>query len=274
MQWCVRPCSTGGARCWPGLRSWFRPLEVIASLAPLLGLFGTVLGMIKAFQQLESAGSQVNPAILSGGIWEALLTTAVGLAVAIPVVALLNWLERRVDRLAIEMESVLNRFYALELDAEAPAPARPATNWTGRRTIMPMQACAPQPRRLAAEPRRRRALISMTPLIDVVFILLIFFMLASSFLNWRSSGWILPARAGARRPKCSRWWSRCRPTGSSSPVSAWTSRAWSSACAVKIAQGPGAGRAGAPGGRRAVAGCDPGTGPLSAWGGNGDAPGR
>lgn len=106
------------------LRSWFRPLEVIASLAPLLGLFGTVLGMIKAFQQLESAGSQVNPAILSGGIWEALLTTAVGLAVAIPVVALLNWLERRVDRLAIEMESLLNRFYGLELDAEAMVTAR------------------------------------------------------------------------------------------------------------------------------------------------------
>jgi biopolymer transport protein ExbB len=115
-----------GSEVLARLRSWFRPLEVIASLAPLLGLFGTVLGMIKAFQQLESAGSQVNPAILSGGIWEALLTTAVGLAVAIPVVALLNWLERRVDRLAIEMESLLNRFYALELDAEAPAPARPA----------------------------------------------------------------------------------------------------------------------------------------------------
>ena len=81
------------------LRRGFRPLEVIGSLAPLLGLLGTVLGMIKAFQQLEAAGNKVNPAILSGGIWEALLTTAVGLCVAIPVVALLNWLERRVDHL-------------------------------------------------------------------------------------------------------------------------------------------------------------------------------
>ncbi|HAE01168.1 MAG TPA: flagellar motor protein MotA, partial [Rhodospirillaceae bacterium] len=54
--------------------------------------------MITAFQQLESAGNQVNPAILSGGIWVALLTTAVGLAVAMPVVVILNWLERRVDR--------------------------------------------------------------------------------------------------------------------------------------------------------------------------------
>ena len=112
-----------GSEALASLRGWFRPLEVIASLAPLLGLFGTVLGMIKAFQQLESAGSQVNPAILSGGIWEALLTTAVGLAVAIPVVALLNWLERRVDRLAIEMDGVVNRFFEVDLDA-SPAPAR------------------------------------------------------------------------------------------------------------------------------------------------------
>lgn len=97
------------------LRHWFRPLEVIASLAPLLGLFGTVLGMIEAFRQLEQAGNQVNPAILSGGIWEALLTTAVGLAVAIPVVVLLNWLERKVDRLAHEMDSVVTRVFTEDL---------------------------------------------------------------------------------------------------------------------------------------------------------------
>jgi len=97
------------------LRSWFRPLEVIASLAPLLGLFGTVLGMIEAFRQLEAAGNQVNPAILSGGIWEALLTTAVGLAVAIPVVVVLNWLERKVDRLAHEMDSVVTRVFTEDL---------------------------------------------------------------------------------------------------------------------------------------------------------------
>lgn len=104
------------------LRSWFRPLEVIASLAPLLGLFGTVLGMIEAFRQLEQAGNQVNPAILSGGIWEALLTTAVGLAVAIPVVAILNWLERRVDRLAHEMDSVVTRLFTEDLSVDEPQP--------------------------------------------------------------------------------------------------------------------------------------------------------
>ena len=100
------------------LRAWFRPLEVIASLAPLLGLFGTVLGMIEAFRQLEQAGNQVNPAILSGGIWEALLTTAAGLAVAIPVVVILNWLERRVDRLAHEMDSVVTRAFTPDLSGD------------------------------------------------------------------------------------------------------------------------------------------------------------
>lgn len=82
------------------LRSYLRPLEVIASLSPLLGLFGTVLGMILAFQQMELAGSQVDPAVLSGGIWQALLTTAVGLAVAIPAVLAHNWLERKIERVA------------------------------------------------------------------------------------------------------------------------------------------------------------------------------
>ena len=97
------------------LRSGFRPLEVISTLAPLLGLFGTVLGMITAFQQLEAAGNQVNPAILSGGIWEALLTTAVGLAVAMPVIIVLNWLERLVESLAHEMDSVITQLFTVDL---------------------------------------------------------------------------------------------------------------------------------------------------------------
>jgi biopolymer transport protein ExbB len=98
-----------------GLRNGFRPLEVIGSLAPLLGLFGTVLGMIKAFQALELAGTQVDAAVLSGGIWEALLTTAVGLAVAIPVVALLNWLEGRVERLGHRMDDLVTRLFTDDL---------------------------------------------------------------------------------------------------------------------------------------------------------------
>lgn len=103
-----------------GLRSGFRPLEVIGSLAPLLGLFGTVLGMIKAFQALELAGTQVDAAVLSGGIWEALLTTAVGLAVAIPVVALLNWLEGRVERLGQRLDDLVTRLFIEDLSKALP----------------------------------------------------------------------------------------------------------------------------------------------------------
>ena len=100
------------------LRTGFRALEVIASLAPLLGLFGTVLGMIEAFREMEQAGNQVNPAILSGGIWEALLTTALGLGVAIPVVVALGWLEGRVDRLAHEMGHVVAGVFTVDLSGE------------------------------------------------------------------------------------------------------------------------------------------------------------
>ncbi|MEM6972933.1 MAG: MotA/TolQ/ExbB proton channel family protein [Pseudomonadota bacterium] len=98
------------------LRGWMRPLEVIGTLAPLLGLFGTVLGMIEAFGQLEAAGSQVDPAILSGGIWEALLTTAVGLAVAIPVVAAVNWFERRVERVEHDIDTGLAGLFGTDWD--------------------------------------------------------------------------------------------------------------------------------------------------------------
>jgi biopolymer transport protein ExbB len=93
---------------------YLRPLEVIASLAPLLGLLGTVLGMIAAFQAMEAAGSQVNPAVLSGGIWQALLTTAVGLAVAIPVSLMHSWLESKVERQAGAMQNDLQQLFTFE----------------------------------------------------------------------------------------------------------------------------------------------------------------
>ena len=80
-----------------------KPLEVISNVAPLLGLLGTVIGMITAFSKLENAGSKVDPAILAGGIWEALLTTAFGLIVAIPALAAFYWLDGKVDKVREEM---------------------------------------------------------------------------------------------------------------------------------------------------------------------------
>jgi biopolymer transport protein ExbB len=91
------------------LESHLRGLEVIGSLAPLLGLLGTVLGMIRAFMRLEEAGARVDPSLLSGGIWEALLTTAVGIAVAIPAMAALAWLESQVDRVRRTLSDVVTR---------------------------------------------------------------------------------------------------------------------------------------------------------------------
>ncbi|WP_375260406.1 MotA/TolQ/ExbB proton channel family protein [Palleronia sp.] len=79
------------------LERGLRFLDMVAQLAPLIGLFGTVLGMIEAFQSLQDAGPQVDPSILAGGIWVALLTTAVGLAVAMPTSAILSLFESRLD---------------------------------------------------------------------------------------------------------------------------------------------------------------------------------
>lgn len=78
--------------------SGFRALDTIAQLSPLLGLFGTVLGMIDAFRALQEAGASVDPSILAGGIWVALLTTAAGLVVAMPAALALAYFESRVAR--------------------------------------------------------------------------------------------------------------------------------------------------------------------------------
>ncbi|MGQ7843648.1 MotA/TolQ/ExbB proton channel family protein [Granulosicoccus sp. 3-233] len=100
--------------------SHLRILEVIAMLAPLLGLFGTVLGMIEAFRAMESAGAQVNPAILSGGIWQALLTTAVGLAVAIPVSIAHSWFERKLEVQAGSLQNDVDVLSSLVAHKQKP----------------------------------------------------------------------------------------------------------------------------------------------------------
>lgn len=91
------------------LESYLRGLEVIAGLSPLLGLLGTVFGMIRAFVQLEQAGSRVDPALLAGGIWEALLTTAFGLTVAIPTLGAFYIFEGQVDRVRAAMRDAVTR---------------------------------------------------------------------------------------------------------------------------------------------------------------------
>lgn len=104
------------------LESGFRLLDSVAQLAPLLGLFGTVLGMISAFQALQEAGAQVDPSILAGGIWVALLTTAVGLAVAMPTALLLSWFEARMDADRVLAQKALHTILAPGGTQPAPAP--------------------------------------------------------------------------------------------------------------------------------------------------------
>ena len=122
-----------GREALEDMRGGLRTLEVISALSPLIGLLGTVFGMIGAFQALESAGSQVDPSILSGGIWEALLTTAAGLTVAIPALAAFHWADRTIelcreklqDRLArlkvqVRRQADLAEAPAAEVTADAP----------------------------------------------------------------------------------------------------------------------------------------------------------
>lgn len=105
------------------LTALLRPLELIANLSPLLGLMGTVLGMIVAFQQMEAAGSQVDPAVLSGGIWQALLTTAAGLAVAIPVAATHSWLERKAERSAWLLDDAVTQVFTFYFNPLVAVPS-------------------------------------------------------------------------------------------------------------------------------------------------------
>ena len=71
-------------------------LEIIAQVSPLIGLLGTVIGMIDSFNELELGGSLVDPSILAGGIWTALLTTAMGLIVAIPALISHYFFDRKI----------------------------------------------------------------------------------------------------------------------------------------------------------------------------------
>lgn len=104
------------------VRSYFSAIEAVVQIAPLLGLFGTVIGMIEAFQNLQTAGSEVDPSILAGGIWVALLTTAVGLAVAIPSAFILYWFESMANREQHNIETAVTGLLTQCLTDEAIHP--------------------------------------------------------------------------------------------------------------------------------------------------------
>ena len=97
-------------------------LASIASIAPMLGFLGTVIGMIEAFQEIQNLQGNVNPSVLAGGIWEALITTATGLLVGIMAIFFYNFLINRINRQVNDMERSATDFIDL---LQEPVPVAP-----------------------------------------------------------------------------------------------------------------------------------------------------
>ncbi|MBN2023429.1 MAG: MotA/TolQ/ExbB proton channel family protein [Pirellulales bacterium] len=95
-----------GERVTNGLRRYLRVLNGVATISPLLGLLGTVFGMIRAFNAIATTSAMGRPELLATGISEALLTTAAGLCVAIPALSFYLLFVSRVDRLIIDIDAL------------------------------------------------------------------------------------------------------------------------------------------------------------------------
>ncbi|MDP6466572.1 MAG: MotA/TolQ/ExbB proton channel family protein [Pirellulaceae bacterium] len=95
-----------GERMTHGLRKYIRLFNGISTICPLLGLLGTVLGMIRAFNSIATADAMGRPELLAAGISQALLTTAAGLTVAIPALIAYLFFVGRVDRLIIDIDTL------------------------------------------------------------------------------------------------------------------------------------------------------------------------
>lgn len=116
------------------LRKYLGVVELISQLAPLLGLLGTVIGMIQAFADLQQSGAVVNPATLAGGIWTALLTTALGLAVAIVFSTFTAWFDARIEAERSIMETTLTGFLANRITDEQARDFDDVTAFPGKRS--------------------------------------------------------------------------------------------------------------------------------------------
>lgn len=105
-------------------------LGIIGSTAPLMGLLGTVLGMIKAFMRIYEMAGDVNPTQLAGGIWEALITTAAGLMVAIPALIAYHIFAARTDAVMFETRMMLEELFGGSLRSPSFTGAREAVTST------------------------------------------------------------------------------------------------------------------------------------------------
>jgi len=108
-----------------------KALATVAHLSPLLGLLGTVTGLVSAFRQIEIRGGQVQPAHLANGIWEALITTVFGLLIAIPALAFFHYFENKVDFVSWRMQHViseLDEFFRKETQSKFDPSILPRVN--------------------------------------------------------------------------------------------------------------------------------------------------
>ena len=105
--------SRAGSRIIRQLDKNLRGLGIIGNITPLLGLMGTVTGMIKAFMKIQELGGRVDPSVLAGGIWEALITTVAGLGVAIPTLVAYHYFEGKIDDISSQMKDVSAEFLEL-----------------------------------------------------------------------------------------------------------------------------------------------------------------
>jgi len=125
----------GGERQVSQLRKHLRVLNGVATVTPLLGLLGTVIGMIEAFNDIAAAGAMGKAEQLASGIALALLTTAFGLTIAIPSLIMYMYLAGRVDALVMEMDELAQEVVRLvsaeHLAAKAEAPANPTQQKKG-----------------------------------------------------------------------------------------------------------------------------------------------
>lgn len=92
-------------------------LSILARIAPLLGLLGTILGMITTFSHIASSSSGINMSLLASGIWQALLTTAAGLCIAIPALLALHWFRQRVLDISDALNATANAALTIQKTA-------------------------------------------------------------------------------------------------------------------------------------------------------------
>jgi biopolymer transport protein ExbB len=105
--------SRAGSRVLRNFDRNLRGLAIIGKIAPLIGLLGTVMGMIKAFIKIQEAGGRVEPAVLAGGIWQALITTAFGLAIAIPTLVAYHYFESHIDNISSQLKDAATEIIEL-----------------------------------------------------------------------------------------------------------------------------------------------------------------